>query len=217
MGVGTSAVSRRIARLAAILPSTAALRILLAGLALSLLPLTGCFTVMRQALSEVRGAQADVVVISGGAEGAARSYVLRLEPTTTTVGPPIVPTGIVGEYERLARAGFAAATKDQPEGGTVLSVAGDVMYFSRKGLLGTALALTRVRMRQDSQLVADVLLRAESSSFREGDEKALAEASVKALVRYLRGKADDAKRDDSKGADEGETSNGANESDDAPH
>ncbi len=177
---------------------TAASRMLLAGLVLSLLPTTGCFTVMRQAISEVRGAKADVLVISGGAEGAAHTHLVRLESTTTTVGPPIVPAGLVGSYTHRAEELFATLADVQPESGPTLSVASDVLYFSERGLLGTALALTRVRMRQESQLLADVLVRAESSSFREGDEKAVAEASVKALIKYLRGKDDGAKRDGTK-------------------
>lgn len=40
-------------------------------------------------------------------------------------------------------------------------------------------------MRQNDQLVADALIRAESKAFRAGDEDDLAAASLKSLRKYL--------------------------------
>ena len=46
--------------------------------------------------------------------------------------------------------------------------------------------LARVRMHEDGTLVADVVVRSESKSFRAGDEKALAGACIQAIGKFLK-------------------------------
>ena len=56
----------------------------------------------------------------------------------------------------------------------------------KKGLLGGAFMLTRVKMQSGGQLAVDALVRAESEAFRAGGENDLARASADALEKFLR-------------------------------
>jgi len=59
--------------------------------------------------------------------------------------------------------------------------------------------LTRVRLSEGDQLLADVVVKAESESFRAGGEDDLAGASLSALRRFLEGHAGIAKAGQARG------------------
>jgi len=153
----------------------------------ALLPQLGCTTIAKQALHEVRGAQARVHPINRLSEGALKRYeLIRFEPATTTVGPVLCPRDLLDAYDRYTRALQDELQDQADQAATSLTAHSEILFFQEKGLLGSAMCLTRVRMRNSDELVLDAMVLAESKSFREGDEDDLAKASVKAIGKFLK-------------------------------
>jgi hypothetical protein len=152
----------------------------------SLLPLTGCFTLAKQAYNEARGAQGEVLPISNIKDRALAEYkTIEFTPATTTVGSRICPPEVLHAYDRAARALQSRLKPLFPGGEPALKADSDVIYVQTKGILGGALMLTRIRLHAADELVIDALVRAESESFRAGGENDLAQASASALERFL--------------------------------
>jgi len=143
---------------------------------------TGCFTLVKQAYSEVRGAQGEFRPISDRLLSTPRSIEFR--PITTTLGR-LTPTAVIRAYDRctaLASARLRALGGDER---TPLTVESELVYFQRKGWLSAAQLLVRVKLQDAGAAPVEGLVVAESNSFREGDEDALAQAAVDAITRYL--------------------------------
>ncbi len=143
---------------------------------------TGCFTLVKQAYSEVRGAQGDFRLISersGPGPGA-----VEFRPITTTLGR-LTPAAVMRAYDRCANLAAARLRGGSGEERARLIVDSELVYFQRKGLLSGAQLLVRVRLQSAGEGIIDGLVVAESNSFREGDEDALAQAAVDAISRYL--------------------------------
>lgn len=157
------------------------------GLAAALVPLTGCLTILRQGFQEVRGARAEVLTIDDVPGQPLAGYrSLEFEPATTTAGPRICPPELLEAYDRAANDSQRHLRELFPGGGPALRVGSEILYFQKKGLLSAAQCLTRLRVYGEDRLLVDAIVRAESQAFREGDERALAEASWKAVRRFLR-------------------------------
>jgi len=147
---------------------------------------TGCFTIAKQAFHEARGAQGDVVPVTELREGAlARYRAIEFLPAKTTLGSKLCPPEVLRAYDYCANQVRAELRRLFPGEEPRLTVASEVLYFQKKGLLGGALMLTRVHLREGDQLLADVVVKAESEAFRAGGEDDLASASLNALRRFL--------------------------------
>jgi hypothetical protein len=156
------------------------------ALMVSFLPLTGCFSVVKQAYYEVRGAQGEVLIITQpDAAALARAAELTFSPATTTIGPGLCPSAVLRAYDRSANQLVARLRPRYPGGEPQLAVTSDVQYFQKKGLLSGGLLLARVRMTVAGQPALDALVKSESQSFREGGEDDLADAAVAALGEFL--------------------------------
>jgi hypothetical protein len=153
----------------------------------SLWPLSGCMTAVKQVFHEARGAKAKVLLVADVGERSLASYQgLRFEPATTTIGANLCPPGLLTYYDDHTRGLTEALRETFPGGEPVLQIGTEVTYFQKKGALSQAEFLARVRMRDGGRVVVDALLRAESKSFRRGGENALAEAAVEALRKFLK-------------------------------
>ncbi|MBU0639558.1 MAG: hypothetical protein KKB50_11890 [Planctomycetes bacterium] len=154
------------------------------------LPLSGCgiSTVAKQAFHEVRGAQAKVRPVRDIASDLlARYQSLRFEPVTATVGEQMCPMQLRRAWDDDA----AALTLELSQGGfpggpPLLAISSEILYFQQKGMLSGAECIARVKMHEDSELVADMIVRAESKAFRAGGEEALAGACIKTLGKFLK-------------------------------
>ncbi len=154
-------------------------------LAASWLGTTGCFTIAKQAYHEAVGAKGDVIPITGGPEGLSRYRSVEFKPATTTVNDRLCPPELRRAYDRCTGQSAAKLGATFPGGDPKLTVASEILYFQKKGLLSGAFMLTRVRMSADTDLIIDALLRAESDAFRAGGEDDLARASCEALRVFL--------------------------------
>ncbi len=147
---------------------------------------TGCFTVAKQAFSEVRGAQGEMLPIREmSAAALARYRSVEFTPATTTVGSRICPPELLRAYDRSANQVASRLKRSYAGGEPSLKIDSDVLYFQGKGLLSGALLLARVRMRAGDELVGDALVKTESNSFRAGGEGDLAQASLDAVAWFL--------------------------------
>lgn len=146
----------------------------------------GCLTIAKQAFHEAVGAQGEFLPIRELSPSAlARYRSVEFKPASTTVGDRICPPELLRAYDRSLARLAASLRAEYPGGEPGLVVDSEVLYFQRKGLLGGALMLTRVRLRCAEELVLDGLLRAESDAFRAGGEPDLAQASADALGKLL--------------------------------
>jgi len=155
-----------------------------------LLALTGCvgaaFTVAKQAVREVRGAQGELLLITEDRPTDLRAIRgVEFAPAYSTLGSRWCPPRLLQAYDRCANQLLPRLRAYYPGGTPTLTIESEVVYFQKKGLFGAAQMLTRVRMRNGQSLLVDGLLKTESESFREGDEDDLARASVEALGRFL--------------------------------
>jgi len=146
---------------------------------------TGCFTLAKQAFHEAVGAKGDVITISGGPEELSRFRSVDFKAATTTVNDRLCPPELRRAYDRSARQCAAKLAANFTGGEPTLTVASEVLYFQKKGLLSGAFMLTRVRMSAETESVIDAILRAESDAFRAGGEDDLARASCEALRAFL--------------------------------
>lgn len=152
---------------------------------LLLLPTTGCFTAIKQAYHEARGAQAEVKPIQAGDGALAGFNEVRFAPATASVGPKFAPPALLRAYDAAVAGLRTDLGKHYPGGAPALNVETEVLYFQEKGLLSGAQMLSRVRMGDAGRVVVDALVLAESKSFRAGGEDDLAKATVNALREFL--------------------------------
>lgn len=161
-------------------------RAAVALLAFSAVSITGCFTLAKQAFVEARGAQGEVLSISELHETAlGRCQGLEFTPATTTAGPRICPAEVLRAYDRSANQLVARLKPLYPGGAPVLRVDTEMLYFQKKGLLGQAILLARIRMHADNQLAVDAIVKVESKAFRAGGEDELARGATEGLRKYL--------------------------------
>lgn len=157
-----------------------------ATLALGMLALSGCTTVIKQAYYEARGAKGELRFVGQPDTAAlARMRAIEFTPAATTVGPRICPAKLLRAYDRSANRAVAKLKPYYPGGTPALTIESEIHYFQDKGLLSGAFMLTRVRMHAGEELLADAVIKAESKAFTAGGESDLAEASVDAVAEFL--------------------------------
>ena len=153
----------------------------------SLCLLAGCTTAAKQVYHEWRGAQAKLYFVQELPEDALERYQsVQFERPTSSVVPRICPPSLLEAYFEGCRRIQAGLRDEYPGGEPTLRVSSDIEFFQPKGLLGTAMCLSRVQMRDQEQLVVDAVLVAESEAFRQSGAADLANASAKALGKFLR-------------------------------
>jgi len=154
--------------------------------ALALLTSSGCTTVAKQALHEVRGARAEISLVEQVGENALAKYEsVRFEPATSDVGQ-VCPTKVLQAWDRHTAEEQASLAKYFPGDLPALRIESEIWFFKEKGLLGQAECLARIRIRDNETLKADLIVQALSKSFRAGDESALTEAAVHAIGKFLK-------------------------------
>ncbi len=146
---------------------------------------SGCTAVAGQALKEARGARGTPILLRA-APTAVRGQSLQFTPAGTSLGPQVAPPAVLAAWDRAAGQLAARLVKEYPGGEPVLTLDADVLYFQGKGVSSGGLLLVHVLTRIGNEPAGDVLLRAESESFRAGNEDALSRAAVDALGKYLR-------------------------------
>lgn len=147
---------------------------------------TGCFSVLKQGYYEVRGAHGEVLPITPGPELTLTKYQgVEFTPATTTIGDRLCPPALRRAYDGSANQVASRLKPLYPGGPPTLTIDSEIVYFQKKGLFSGGQLLVRVRLRDVDQLVTDVLVRAETQSFREGGEADLARAAVQALQQFL--------------------------------
>ena len=153
---------------------------------LTLLGSTGCTTVLKQAYYEVRGAQGELRFIDQPMPSEIRQCnSVNIEPATTDLGPVMCPPELQEAYVDAAHAALTAEDTLWPGGEPAMTVSGRIVYFQKKGILSASQLITRIKFETGGREVGDALLVVESKSFRKGDEKAIAEAGVQTLMKYL--------------------------------
>jgi hypothetical protein len=153
---------------------------------LLVLPLVGCTTAAKQAFYEVRGAEAEVLLNQALDEDALRPYqAVHFDQPTSPFTSRICPPSLLRKYYDCCRDLQAELIEDYPGGEPALRVSSEILFFQEKGLLGSAMCLTHVQMRDQDRLMADYIVLAESKSFRKGGESAMAKASAKAVGKFL--------------------------------
>jgi len=154
-----------------------------------LLTTSGCMTAAKTALHELRGAHAELLLVSTPLrQQVAACNRLDFTPATTTLGAKLCPPKVLRAFDRNTRdlrknEKIAAAFSG---GEPTLRVDSEIYYYQEKGLLGGAQLLVHVKMHGGDQLLVDALVVAESKAFREGGSSALSEAGVKAIGKFLR-------------------------------
>ena len=154
---------------------------------LLVLPLVGCTTAAKQAFYEVRGAEAKVLLARALDEDALLAYqAVHFEQPTSPFAPRICTPSLLRKYNDSCRDLQPELIGEYPGGEPALRISSEILFFQEKGLLGSAMCLTRVQMRDQDRLVVDSIVLAESESFREGGETAMAQASAKAIGKFLK-------------------------------
>lgn len=155
-------------------------------LALSALGTTGCLGMLKQGYSEARGARGEVLPITENFDGPlARMQSIEFTPATTTVGSRICSPELLRAYDRNANQVVARLKPLYPGGTPLLRIDSELLYFQKKGLLGGAMLLARVKLHADDRLVLDALVKVESDAFRAGGEEDLAQGATDALRKFL--------------------------------
>lgn len=162
-------------------------RLLLALLAP--LAATGCnpVSMATTAIKEIRGAQGKVILLSDLPRGALDAYSsVRFEPASSMTGPKVIPPSLPAKFDESALKDSTEMLKDSfPGGPPVLSIHTDMIYFQKKGLFSGGEFIARVHGRGDAGTVFDALVRTESAAFTAGGESAMAQASVRAIAKFL--------------------------------
>ncbi len=162
--------------------SRAALLVLI----LAALPLAGCTTALKQAYHEVRGADSEIhtnnVVIGRPLADCGR---VDFKPAYTDLSGRLCPPTLISAYDRMAGEAERELETVYAGDGPTLNVETEVLFFERKGILGTAQFLSRVRMVSEGVLLIDAWVDTRSKSFRAGAEDDLAESTVKELAQFL--------------------------------
>ncbi|TWT42155.1 hypothetical protein RAS1_32850 [Phycisphaerae bacterium RAS1] len=172
------------------------------ALGLFLLPLSGCFTVIKQAYFEARGAQGKVVVVTDTASTELdRCGSIEFEPSTSDVGSKLCPPKLLTDYD-LAIADLKQKQLPARFGGgaPAARVTSQIYYFQEKGFFGQAMCIARLKFSGAAGQILDVMIISESKAYRAGGEKDLANACAKALGKFLLGekyKEEDEKHSDS--------------------
>ena len=146
----------------------------------------GCTKVIMQGVHEVRGASAKLHLISAVDENEFAGYGgIRFEPLETSIGSRLCPPTLHDEYDAAAAVWQRKLAEHYSGGGPELTIESEALYYQKKGLLKSALMLSRVRMRAKETLVMDGIVLAKSKSYRAGGESALAAATLKAIGKFL--------------------------------
>ncbi|MEP0846542.1 MAG: hypothetical protein HRF50_06930 [Phycisphaerae bacterium] len=148
----------------------------------------GCRTAIKQAFSEVKGAQGEFILVQDVAPTALSPYnSFSFDAAITSAGPRICPPDLLSPYNEAAR----KLEQDgdlidlYPGGPPVIRIQTEFLYSQKKGFFSAAEALARVKFLGEAGVVADGIVRAESESFLRGDNSALAEACVRAIRNFL--------------------------------
>lgn len=156
-------------------------------LSLTLLPVAACTTVAKRAFYEVRGARGKMLLNAVLPEGAlARYQNVRFTPATTSLSPLLCPRDVIESYDRHARTQVNELSDVYPGSTPELVIDTEILYFQKKGLLGRAQLLTRVKLHGDNGLAVDGLVNTQSKAFRAGGADKLARTSVEVLGDFLR-------------------------------
>lgn len=168
---------------------------ILLTLALAVLPATtGCRYVATQAFAEVRGAQAEIHTPAPVSSNAFQRFRdVEFLPARSDFGGRMIPRALLRAYDDSGIEAIGKLRDRFPGGEPVVRIATEILYFQSKSLMSGAEALARVQFVDGSSIVLDSIIRAESESFRAGDEVALARAIMDAIVRLLRGTAESEK------------------------
>lgn len=149
---------------------------------------TGCRYVATQTIAEVRGAKAEIHAASPVSSTAFERFRdVEFQPAHSDIGDRVVPAALLYAYNDGAIEAIGKLRDRFPGGEPVVHIIANMLYFQKKSLMSGAEALARVQFTSGGSLVLDSVIRAESESFRAGDEAALARAIVDAIVRLLRG------------------------------
>ena len=147
----------------------------------------GCSTIAKQAFFEARGATAEILPIAGSAyAGDWNGRPMRFASARTDIGGNIVPGTVLAAWDAAAK-DLERTMTDSGAKGANLEASANVLFFQRKGLLGSAMLLTRVQVTDAGRQTLDAVVRTESKSFRAGDEADLCEESVEAVAEYVTG------------------------------
>ncbi len=165
-----------------------ACRAALAGAAL--LTATGCSPMgaLKSAYYEFKGAGADLKINQAVDDRTLATYdAVDFDAAHTTLGEKLVSRALLAAYDRATRTA-TEKLREEGYGGDAnrLRVSTEFIYCQEKGLLSAGLAIARVKISGASQLVLDAIVKAESRAFTRGGEDDLAEASVRAVQKYLR-------------------------------
>jgi len=167
--------------------TTDSARLTALAMALALLPLTGCMTIVKQAYYEIKGAQAKIVLNEDMTDRTLLDYKgVKFESLKRSVGERIVPQTFVTAFDHATAETLVDLKEEYPGGEPALTVKTEVSYFQRKGFLSSPLSLTRLHVMAGERQIIDAMVLAETKAFREGDgDAALAEATVKAISKML--------------------------------
>jgi len=139
----------------------------------------------KQAFYEVRGAKAEISMVREIGDRALQHYEsVRFEPATTDVGP-VCPTKVLSAWDRNAEKEQQRLAEHFASGSPALRVESELYFFKGKSILGAAECLARVRMFDDDELQADMVVQSSSKAFSAGGEDALTEAAVKKIGKFL--------------------------------
>jgi hypothetical protein len=147
---------------------------------------SGCFLI-KQTYYEARGAVGSVDTVgAAAAEGQFKRYrSVQFEPATTTLDEKLCPRKLLESYDDALVDYRKKMNETFPGGTPELRAASEVQYFQKKTLMGSAICIMRVKLRDSGGQVGDVLVHSESKAFRAGGERALARACARALLRHL--------------------------------
>lgn len=165
-------------------------RIVTSVILISALACGGCSPMgaLKSAYYEFKGAGADLKLNQAADDRTLAQYdAVEFDPAQTTLGDKLVSRALLAAYDRAARQAVEKL-RDEGFGGATrpVRVATEFIYCQEKGLLSAGLAIARVKVTGESQLLLDAIIKAESQAFTRGGEDDLAEASVRALQKYLR-------------------------------
>lgn len=159
---------------------------LLTSSALLLATQTGCFTLIKQAFYEVRGAKSDIRQNTTTTRAELQPYEhIEFAPVTTELTDQICPRRLLFHYDEFAanqQPDFYLAFPGDPP---ALSGHSEILYYAPKGILGAAIMITRFRLYDGEREVGDLVVITESKSFRAGDEDDMARSAAHGLGKYL--------------------------------
>ncbi len=155
------------------------------GLALLL---AGCspLSLVAPAYHELRGAKAELLFDELPAASVLRAaQSVKFAPARTALGARLYPTELVSVYDREGRKAEEELRASYPGGSPVVTVDSEILYCQEKGLMSGALLLIRLTFQGEGGPIGTGLARAESKSFREGSEAALARETFKVLREFF--------------------------------